>query len=350
MNDLEKMTDNETADPAELTFAVGIPTYNNEATIRETLESLINQTRKPDRIIIVDASTDRTPDIVEDVAAETDVPIDYIRQSDRGRGVGAARQDIYEHLKEDVLGCLDTQKRVNDDWVEQRVRFHGKNPEYDILCGAMASDDVDRPVTDVKDSFFLRQSNCSIRRAALKRVGGWDPSMARGEDWDLRIRLWRSGSRSFVKGSLSCEFIEKDTAKTTLTKIFERPSSVNYFRKYGTWYVKFHPIHVLGDIASTVSLLALILAATLLFVWVPGALAVLTIPAIGAPTYLYLKSFRERGSLSDLRLIHLVVMMRFFILGISALREIVYRRSEEWNYSGFTSGEADKDTPQYEKR
>lgn len=343
------MKTDEHGELTDLTFTVGIPTYNNESTIRETLESLIDQTRQPDRIIVVDASTDRTPDIVADIAAETDVQIDYARQSDRGRGVGAARQDIYEMLEEDILGCLDTQKRVDEDWVEQRVRFHAEHPEYDVLCGAMVSDDVDRPVDDAKDSFFLRQSNCSIRRSALDRVDGWDPSMARGEDWDLRIRLWRSGSRSYVKGSLACEFIEKDTAKTTLTKIFERPSSINYLRKYGFWYVTFHPIHVLGDVASIVSLLALLVAAILSFVWLPGALLALTIPLAGAPAYLYFKAFRERGNLSDLRLQHVAVMMRFFVLGISALRELVYRRGEEWNYGGFAADEPMEEPPRHEK-
>jgi glycosyltransferase involved in cell wall biosynthesis len=337
VNKFEKMIGSEPNNLNELTLAVGIPTYNNEATIRKTLESLINQTRKPDRIIVVDASTDQTPDILRKVATETNIPIDYSRQSDQGRGVGAARQEIYEQLEEDILACLDTKKQVDNDWVEQRVRFHTANPEYDILCGAMVSNNVDRPVRDVKDSFFLRQSNCSIRRSALDRVGGWDPSMARGEDWDLRIRLWRSGSQSYVKGTLSCEFIEKDTTRTKVTKIFKRPSSVNYIRKYGKWYAQFHPIHILGDVASIISIFMLLATGALIFVYVPGALVALTIPVIGAPTYLYFKTFRKRASISDFRLIHIVLMMRFFILGISALRELVYRPNETWNYGGLNS-------------
>ena len=96
----------------KLTIAVGIPTANNEDTIRETLESLLRQTVQPDRIIIIDASTDSTPNIVRSVNKNTSVPIEIHQQSTRGQGVGGARQDIYDLLEEDILACLDTQKKV----------------------------------------------------------------------------------------------------------------------------------------------------------------------------------------------------------------------------------------------
>lgn len=321
---------------SKLSFAVGIPTHNNEYTIRETLESLISQTRLPDRIIVVDASDDRTPDIVREIDETSDVPIELVSQS-KGRGVGGARQEFYDRLEEDILGCLDTQKRVDEDWVERRLDFHASNPEYAVLSGAGVDDELDRPASGAKDPYFLRQSNCSIRKSALDTVDGWDPWMGRGEDWDLRIRLWTAGSQAYVKSSLGCEFIESDSPTAVVTKIFARPSSVDFLRKYGRWYLQFHPIHVLGDLSSLVSLVALFVAPLMAFIWPIGALATLAVPLLGSVTYLYVKTFRGRRGLTDLRPIHLVVMARFFVLGITALRQLVTSSDTAWNYGGFDS-------------
>ena len=326
--------------PADTSIAVGIPTMNSAATIRETLESLTEQTRLPDRIIVVDASTDETPDIVESVAAETEVQITLLRQSDRGRGVGGARQDMYEELTEDVLACLDTQKRVEEDWIETRVRFHAEHPGYGVLSGSpIDREPIDRPAEGAKDPYYLRQSNCSITKEALDRVDGWDPWMARGEDWDLRIRLWRAGVQSWVKSDLACEFIEVDDPSDVVTKILERPSSVDYLRKYGLWYARFHPVHVLGDAASLGSLFLLVVAPLLAAVGPTAALGLLVVPLLGAVTYLYMKSFRNRRRLRDFEAVHMFVLPRFFVLGVTALRQLLRGGGYDWNYGGFDGSE-----------
>ena len=258
------------------------------------------------------------------------------RQSNDGRGVGGARQDIYEELTEDVLACLDTQKRVASDWIETRLEFHREHLEYGVLSGVRTGgDSIDRPASGVKDPYYLRQSNCSIRRDALDSVGGWDPWMARGEDWDLRIRLWRTGVQSWVKSDLGCEFIEMDEPADAITKILDRPSSVDFLRKYGLWYARFHPIHVLGDAASMVSLFLLIAVPILAVSVSLAALGLLVVPMLGSVTYLYVKTFRNRRRLRDFEPIHLFILPRFFILGLTAARQLLAGGNYDWNYGGF---------------
>jgi len=322
-------------DTGDLSIAVGIPTANNEATIRETLESLVNQTVQPDRIIVIDASTDATPEIVRAVDEETEAPIELHKQSSRGRGVGGARQDIYELLEEDVLACLDTQKRAGSDWVAKRLEFHHKHPEYDILSGIRSGDRIDRPAEGPKDMAFLLQSNCSIRKSALDRVEGWEPWLARGEDWDLRIRLWTSGAKSYIKSDLGCDVIERDDLKSTFWKHLRRPSSAQFLRKYGIWYLRFHPIQPLGDIASLCSLIAIPVALLLGAFWSPLALLLLLGPLLGSLTYLYMRYENHPSGLTDLRLVHFVFAARFFVLGYTMVRAIVQSGDHEWNYGGF---------------
>lgn len=319
---------------SKYTVAVGIPTYNNAETIRKTLESLLSQTRKPNRIIVVDASNDRTPDIVRNVSESSEIQIEYHRQSDRGRGVGAARQDIYELLEEDVLACLDTHQVVDENWLEKRMKFHRNHPEYDALSSTH-SNDVERPIENVKDPNFLVQSNCSILKSALDRVDGWDPWMSRGEDWDLKIRLWTSGGETYVKSGLESKSLTKDDAEEAFGKILERPSSIDFIRKYGLWYISFHPIHLLGELASVFSIIAFAAALILAVIWSSLAIGLLSIPLIGSLTYLYMKSFRGQSTLSNLQMNHVIIALRFFILGYTMLRKLLTAQDREWNSSGF---------------
>lgn len=312
-----------------LSVTVGIPTCNNEATIRETLRQLVEGTRPPDRILVVDASTDRTPKIVDEVAAESQVPIDRYEQSDRGRGVGAARQDIYDRFEGDVLACLDTNVRVDADWLAERVRFHEEHPEYDVLSSAPLSD-VDGPVDDPKRGFYFQQANCSIRAAALDRVGGWDPWLPRGEDWDMGIRLWRAGARVYARSDLHGDQMVEESQ--TLSKTLGRPSSVAFLRKYGGWYLRFHPTHPLGDALSIVGLLALV-ATPLLLVLAPVlALGTAGLAAGLTALYLWLKLVPHREAWRP-RLRDLHRTPRFFLLGYTALREFA-AGDRPWNRGG----------------
>lgn len=52
-------------------ISIVIATYNGEKYLREQLDSLYSQTRKPDEIVVVDdRSTDGTREILEEYAAK----------------------------------------------------------------------------------------------------------------------------------------------------------------------------------------------------------------------------------------------------------------------------------------
>ena len=171
---------------------------------------------------------------------------------------------------------------MGPEWVERRLDFHRENPKYDVLSGMRSDGVVDRPASGPKDPNFLRQSNCSIRKSALDRVDGWDQWMGRGEDWNLLIRIWTSGAQSYIRSDLACKFVAEDDTTTAYTKILGRPSSVDFLRKYGRWYVSFHPLHVGGDVASAVSLGLLSISVALDVFWSPLAFILLLIPVFCA--------------------------------------------------------------------
>ncbi len=72
------------------TFSVIVPTYNNSQNIKTCIQSIQNQTWKDLEIIIIDdASTDSTPQIIENLAS-TDHRIKII-QNEKNHGAGYAR-------------------------------------------------------------------------------------------------------------------------------------------------------------------------------------------------------------------------------------------------------------------
>lgn len=71
----------------ELDITIGIPIANNEDTIKQTLNLLTNQSRKPDRIIIVYHSTDSTPRIIDRTDHSVDIRIDLYKRSNTTSGV-----------------------------------------------------------------------------------------------------------------------------------------------------------------------------------------------------------------------------------------------------------------------
>lgn len=309
--------------------AVGVPTKDNENSIRATLESLVEQNRQPDRIIVVDASTDRTPDIVRDIANSTDVQITLLEETTHGRGISAARQQIYEELEEDLLACLDTEKRVDPSWMETHLMFHRDHPEFGILN---AGPKVSGRVTDSKCFDFFVQANCSIKREALEILDGWDRWMNRGEDWDFRIRLWGSGIDSYSLPTLQADPVKKENRVETVSKMMARPGCVAFLRKYGFWYFTFHPVHVVGDIVSTVSLILTILAILITPVTIGGAAMILLFPLAAFIAHLYVAPLQETGTDAFEELAFRIPY--FYLLGYTALCELIYAENYDWNYGG----------------
>src|SRR5262245_35487698 len=81
-----------------------IPTYNRAAVLKRAIESVLNQTCRPQQVIVVD---DGSKDDTERVCAEYRSCVEYIRQPNAGasaarnRGIIAARNDWIAFLDSD---------------------------------------------------------------------------------------------------------------------------------------------------------------------------------------------------------------------------------------------------------
>jgi glycosyltransferase involved in cell wall biosynthesis len=191
-------------------ISVIVPVYNGEKTIAACLEALLNQTKKPDEIIVVDdGSTDKTKEIVEKFKA-----VRLIEQAHRGPA--AARNLGAKNAKGDMLFFIDADCRADANWVLEMGRsfedktISGVQGRYKTEQKGLVARFVQLEIEDRYDRMkkhgridFIGSYSAGYRKEAFARCGGFDESFttASGEDPELSFKLSRSGHKMVFNDS-----------------------------------------------------------------------------------------------------------------------------------------------------
>jgi len=181
-------------------ISVIVPVYNGEKTIEKTIESILNQTFLDFELIIInDGCQDSTLKVISTIQDPRLKVFSYLNggvSASRNRGLAQATGEFISFIDADDLWTsnkLETQFRVLQenpqaavayswtDWIDESGKILGKGSyitqEGNVFAQMLLND------------FVASGSNCLIRRQALIEVGGFDESLAHGEDWDLWLRL-----------------------------------------------------------------------------------------------------------------------------------------------------------------
>ncbi|MDP2028653.1 MAG: sulfatase-like hydrolase/transferase [Thiobacillus sp.] len=182
-----------------------IATVRNEAdTIRDFVESLLSQTRRPDEILIVDgASSDGTREILEDYAARGVLRV--ISQPcniAEGRNLGIAAA-TGSHLAVTDAGC-----RVDQDWLEQIERCFASGCQPDVVAGNFRFETHTRfeeavvlatfqPNRDQSETarYYPSSRSVAFTKAAWLQAGGYPEWLYAAEDTLFNIRMRQLGLR-----------------------------------------------------------------------------------------------------------------------------------------------------------
>jgi glycosyltransferase involved in cell wall biosynthesis len=191
-----------------------IPAYNAEKYIAEAVESVLAQSfRDLECIVVDDGSIDRTGEIVMGFGER----VRYIRQENAERS--AARNRGIADASGDYIGFLDADDILLPEKLKEQVAFLDAHSGYDVVYSRVAyfRENGERSRYSVKRatpsgdilplliwSNFITMNSPLIRRGAVDRVGGFDASLCRYEDWDFLLRLVLSGSRFGFLDSLHC--------------------------------------------------------------------------------------------------------------------------------------------------
>lgn len=187
-----------------LRISIIIPVYNGESTIKETLKSLMRQTKKFDELIIIDdASTDKSVKCIRDfLGARREYKL-FCNENRLGlagsynKGIRASRGDLIVTLHQDVILKNESLKELVKPFGDDRIVAAGHvvtHPleiweKYNFWQKCFFARLVDKDFSGIDGKF-----DC-FRRSALEKVGLFDETHFKtaGEDGDMVYRLKKIG-------------------------------------------------------------------------------------------------------------------------------------------------------------
>ena len=175
--------------------------HNEEAFIEGTIQSVLSQTRLPERWVIVsDNSSDRTDEIVETYARRHGF-IRLLRITRApGHSFGAKVKalhkgcELLEGTDSEFIGNLDADITLEASYFEELIQHLQANVRLGVTCGFVYEDSGDgyksRKMNDVRNVPHAAQL---MRRECYAAVGGYQILKYGGEDWCAQITAQMKG-------------------------------------------------------------------------------------------------------------------------------------------------------------
>jgi len=233
------------------TVSVIATVYNEADSIELFLESVLQQSRDPEEIIICDAgSTDRTVHIIRQYI-DGGMPIRLIVEPGANRSRG--RNRAIQEAKGEVIASIDGGCVAAHDWLSKIVAPFESDDAPDVVAGyyepdtadiiedAIAVATVPDPAEVDPETFLPSSRSVAFLRRAWERVGGYPEYIDYAEDTEFDLRLKSAGYRfRFVP-----EAFVRWRMQTTLWGVFRQ-----FFRyarsdgELGHWFVHYRKAYL----------------------------------------------------------------------------------------------------------
>ncbi len=171
-------------------------TKNSASTVQKSIESVFQQSRPPDEVVVVDGnSSDGTLEIVKKY------PVKLVTEP--GLGFGYARNLGVKNASGDIVFFLDSDCYAEPNWIENALANLDSNLETAGVTGqtrlwntessvarflAYVGDRVNMP--SIRKTVKIAPTmNLGLKRNVIDEVGGFDDTLIRGEDTDLTYKI-----------------------------------------------------------------------------------------------------------------------------------------------------------------
>jgi len=227
--------------------SVIIPCYNAEAFIRETIQSVLEQTFTDFELIVLnDGSKDRSEALIR---AFPDPRVSLVNK--RNTGVADTRNQGIGIAKGEFVAFLDADDLYGPENLAAKVTFLDQNPDfglvhsevYDLhtsgerhtrgLTGCQGS--VLHPLLEFK-TMVNSPSSVLVRKDLLSEVGGFDTRLSTSADRDLWIRLAAKTKFGYLPDPLVTYRIHPgqmhhniDAMESDLKEIYSKLRGKDYF-------------------------------------------------------------------------------------------------------------------------
>jgi glycosyltransferase involved in cell wall biosynthesis len=196
----------------EIPITIGLCVKNAENTIRNCIQSILNQ-QYPKRlveIIVVDGkSKDKTIQIAERLISLADFSVRFY--SDEGKGLGVARQIVLDNTNSKYVIWVDSDVVISENFVQSQVEFMEKHPKVAVATGMyFLRQGADITLPALLQSLAKLVGSCEFKETSprglppndasiyrvepSKRVGGFDKCIkGAAEDEDIILRMRKKG-------------------------------------------------------------------------------------------------------------------------------------------------------------
>lgn len=172
------------------------PIYNEEGSVEELINSMLNQSKKPDEIIFVDSfSTDETAEIIKKYSNKK------VRLIQEKSNISEARNIAIKNSKYEIIAATDASSKLDKNWLKN-ITEPFKDKKIDVVSGgyvAVSNGGVEDYISMLtvkqmskwdEKTFLPSGRSIAFRKKAWKAVGGYPENLYTGEDtlFDLRLK------------------------------------------------------------------------------------------------------------------------------------------------------------------
>lgn len=200
-------------DPSGLKVSVVIPTYNESKIIQAKLDDVIGQRHQgPMEVIVVDSSTDGTPELVEGWSRLRGVPVKLLREPER-RGKHEAENYAVREASGDVIVFTDADCRWSKGSLSAALSYMA-DPSVGLVTCVKRPDGgaLESTYRELYNVLRLGESSAhsttvahgellAVRRQLLLSLGGLRPG---ADDSDLAHRVAMRGLRAIAAPDVVC--------------------------------------------------------------------------------------------------------------------------------------------------
>jgi glycosyltransferase involved in cell wall biosynthesis len=199
----------------ETKVTLGICVKNCEATVKEAIDSIVNQDYPHElmEIIVVDnGSKDRTLSAINKSISKTDLRVKTFRA--RGKGMGEIRQMVVDNAQGRYILWVDGDIILTKDYLQKQVKFMERNPCVGVTMGKIEGCEKGTLVSTLESIARSSDYRLDFRKTTpprlatggsvfrvktLKKVGGFDRNIiGAGEDTEVMIRIEKAGYSLFL--------------------------------------------------------------------------------------------------------------------------------------------------------
>lgn len=230
---------------------------NEERSVKDLLDSLYSQHKKPDEIIFVDGgSTDNTVETIRSCSSG-DIPVKLIEA--KGVNIARGRNIAINNARYDHIVSIDAGCRADKYWLRNFMDTFENDPLIDVTAGFFLPDarsiyedvagNLLYPRKDLMDpeNFLPPGNSIAFKKSCWERAGGYPEWLDTGEDCYFDLKLKETGAKfAFARNA-----IVYWRPRPTLYKLFKQyffyakgsaQAGITYkttFKAYGTNIIKY---------------------------------------------------------------------------------------------------------------